>query len=150
MSTQTHTAPSWLFSFVDLAFLLLLAVTQLGSDERANAVDLGGVAVPRINGDVTSALAGDAHARWQLRVHPAGDGFAPFELILSGSDPSERIEATELEARLFGLRQSGVAQPLLAPHADSRSQDLLEAVSLLEATWGKGRTATVVPEYALR
>lgn len=154
MSMSAHSAPSWLFSFVDLAFLLLLAVTQIGSDERAHAIDFGEVAVPRIPGGATTQLERDAGRRWQLRVHPPEDGVAPFELIVSGDESADRLPLEALRSELASLHRAGVEQPLLAPHSDSRSQDMLEAVALLEAQWGKGpgegRLATVVPEYAQR
>ena len=152
MSTQTNSAPSWLFSFVDLAFLLLLAVTQLGSDERARVVDLGEIAVPRLNADATDELARSAPDRWQLRVHPPTDAVAPYELVHpdAAAQQPERIELARLETRLNELLGADAEQPLLAPHADSRAQDMLEAVGLLEMFWGKGRLATVRPEYAVR
>lgn len=149
MSTQTHSAPSWLFSFVDLAFLLLLAVTQIGDDARTRTVDLGQIAVPHIHAEAADDLPRDAGDRWQLRVHPPEEGVPPFELIGSGA-AGERLALEGLDARLAELKRAGAEQPLLAPHADSRAQDLLEAVSRLEARWGRGRPATVAPEYAAR
>ena len=40
-------APSWLFSFVDLAFLLMIAMTQLTEDAPVEAPNLGELVVPR-------------------------------------------------------------------------------------------------------
>ena len=39
--TDSSNAPSWLFSFVDLAFLLLIAMTQLAQDAIPPAPELG-------------------------------------------------------------------------------------------------------------
>jgi hypothetical protein len=39
---------------------------------------------------------------------------------------------------------------LLAPHADSRSQDLLDAVAILEEVWPDRRRATVAPDLAAK
>jgi hypothetical protein len=150
MSTQTNSAPSWLFSFVDLAFLLLLAVTQLGTDEKTQVVDLGEIAVPRLPADGTQVLESDAPHRWQLRVYPAAADSAPYELLRPSGEPSDRMELTQLADRLHELRRSNDEPPLLAPHSDSRTQDMLEAVSLLEVHWQMGRRATVIPEYASR
>ena len=161
MATEspTHHAPVWLFSFVDLAFLLLIAMTQL-DEGRELALELGEIVVPRIHASA-EALPSAAAARWQLRIHPsgAGDGTEtalPFELVLprgDGTEPeagAQRLDAHGLRMRLDGLRASGAARPLLAPHADSRSQDLLDAVGILEDAWPERRRATVVPDLAAK
>ena len=150
MSTQTDGAPFWLFSFVDLAFLVLLALTQLGSEDRMRAIDFGEIAVPRLHAGETSDLDREAPDRWQLRVHPPADDQAPYELIGPGEiaqegDVQQRLALEALENRLAALRGADAGRPLLAPHEDSRSQDMLEAVGLLEAFWAKGRLATVLP-----
>jgi hypothetical protein len=41
------------------------------------------------------------------------------------------------------LRAERADKPLLAPHADARSQDLLDAVELIEEAWPSRRRATV-------
>jgi hypothetical protein len=143
----------WLFSFVDLAFLLLIAMTQL-DEGRELAVQLGEIVVPRIHASADGMPAAAA-ARWQLRVHPADEGTAsPFALVLPQADesagPGERLDAVALRIRLASLHDSGVARPLLAPHADSRSQDLLDAVSILEEVWPDRRRATVAPDLAAK
>ncbi len=155
----THHAPVWLFSFVDLAFLLLIAMTQL-DEGRELALELGEIVVPRIHASAES-MPGAAAARWQLRVHPtegAPESMAaaesPFELVLPregeelGEGEGRRLDAAALRRELTGLRASGAPRPLLAPHADSRSQDLLDAVGILEEAWPERRRATVVPDFA--
>ena len=67
--SPTHHAPVWLFSFVDLAFLLLIAMTQL-DEGRELAVELGEIVVPRIHASA-EGMPSAAAVRWQLRVHPA-------------------------------------------------------------------------------
>ena len=54
-------APAWLFSFVDLAFLMLIAMTQLG-DMRGYDLDLGEIVVPRIQSQEALSLPRDARA----------------------------------------------------------------------------------------
>src|SRR5262245_51508973 len=137
MATEspTHHAPVWLFSFVDLAFLLLIAMTQL-DEGRELAVELGEIVVPRIHASA-EGLPSAAAARWQLRVHPEDEQAAsPFELVLPTADDSEepgkRLDSAQLRAQLAQLKETGTARPILAPHADSRSQDLLDAVGILE------------------
>ena len=153
MATEspTHHAPVWLFSFVDLAFLLLIAMTQL-DEGRDLAVQLGEIVVPRIHASA-EGMPSAAAARWQLRVHPKDEQAAsPFELVLPTADdsaePGQRLGADALRERLVALKDTGVARRLLAPHADSRSQDLLDAVGILEQVWPDRRRATVAPDFA--
>ena len=153
MAMQHEHAPAWLFSFVDLAFLLLIAMTQLSADGSRMAVQLGEIVLPRIASAATTELPAAAPERWQLRVHPPAEpATPPFELTRPGPDGSlvvgERLTADEVRARLTGLRDAGDARPLLAPHADSRSQDMLEAVGLVEEQWPSRRRATVAPVFA--
>src|SRR5688572_21327865 len=128
----THHAPVWLFSFVDLAFLLLIAMTQL-DEGRELAIELGEIVVPKIHASA-EGMPSAAAARWQLRVHPEDEqATSPFELTLPGPDdavepPAQRLDAPALREKLAAIRSSGAPRPILAPHADSRSQDLLDAV----------------------
>jgi hypothetical protein len=144
---SAHGAPVWLFSFVDLAFLLLIALTQLQSGKQM-AIELGEIVVPKISTEA-EGMPSAAPVAWQLRVHPKDEtqpDRAPFELI----DPkhpgeSERLPEAMLRAKLLALAQRGGDRPVLAPDADSRSQDLLTAVGLVEEAWPQRRRATVTP-----
>jgi hypothetical protein len=138
---------AWLFSFVDLAFLLLMVMSQL-ADPNAGP-PLGEIVVPRIEAPDARPLRVAARPAWQLRVHPA-DGAPPYELSRPEGDAGPRLDRDALRAELARLHAEGVGKPLLAPHADSRSEDLLEALSALEAEWAAGRRAAVSPRVALR
>ncbi len=150
-------APAWLFSFVDLAFLLLIAMTQLGSQDMLP--DLGQVRVPKLHTDASAAMPSDAGVRWQLRVHPrASDDEAPFELFAGDADfdadgeatPADRLDLAALERRLAELRDAAAQRPLLAPHRTSRSEDLLAAATALEDVWPGRRRAAFEPQVAAR
>ncbi len=139
MTSESSHAPAWLFAFVDLAFLLLLGMTQLES----SAVDLGEIVVPKIGGEAAGELQVGAREVWQLRVHPRSALEAgPFELVSDGL-AGPRMSAGELRPRLAEIRASSHGRPLLAPHAESLSQDLLDAVSLIEDAWPGRRRATI-------
>ncbi len=153
MLRHERSAPIWLFSFVDLAFLLLIAFTQIGPREVAQALDLATLEVPRIQGPGTPAdLPADAPV-WQLRVHPVAppvtdtSTHAPFVLVEPGTDPDAAAlrSAEELATALALLEQRGEAKPILAPHRDARAEDLLVAVALLDEGFGGARTAAVRP-----
>ena len=142
MAAQHSDAPAWLFSFVDLAFLILLAMTQVGSLDSEKGLDLGELVVPRV-GEKSPAepLHGGGNAT-QVRVYPPGDALPVFELV-TGGEPSPRLGPDALRERLTRLRAASSDRPVLAPHADSRSEDLLTAVSLVEDAWPSERRATV-------
>jgi hypothetical protein len=154
MAAQHEGTPAWLFSFVDLAFLLVIAMTQLAAEPGP---DFGEIVIPRIRADSTDDLPARTLERWQLRIHPPGvDAPPPFELTLTGtstptgeSDPA-RLAADELHARLQQLRSQSTMKPILAPHADARSQDLLDAVDLIEEGWPSRRRATVARVFEER
>jgi len=155
MATPHDHAPAWLFSFVDLAFLLLIALTQLGPEGGGIALDLGEIVVPQVRGDSLAQLPASAAQRWQLRVHAPGASLAgPFELIDPGvpSDPmhSERMNVEALRQRLVSLRDGGAGRPLLTPHENSLSQDLLDAVAQLEELWSRNRRVLASSTYARR
>ena len=148
MQHSDGSAPAWLFSFVDLAFLMLIAMTQLAPDPGANIPNLGEMIVPRVGAKASTEMGSGAAEVWQLRVHPPeSEEASPFELVqvLDGvpSDAPARIEAPALRLALADLKQERGLKPMLAPHGDSRSQDMLEAAALLEEVWPGRRRATV-------
>lgn len=148
---QEGGAPAWLFSFVDLAFLMLIALTQLAGDVAADAPDLGEIVLPQIGGQAAPGeLSADASRAWQLRIYPpsaAGDtSVGVFSLILGQPDSNQDAVRGDLDVirdRVAEIFRSGASKPLLAPHEDSRSRDLLEAVALLEKHWPTRRRALV-------
>ena len=156
MSAQAA-PPAWLFSFVDLAFLLLIAMTQVAAD-AGRTPDLGEIIVPRIDAGTIEDLPRAASQAWQLRIHPpaavpAEEPAHPFELVRGPSgDQPKRIDTILLGERLAQLAATGAAKPLLAPHEDSRSRDLLDAVALLEDHWpsAASRRRAAVTKVAAR
>jgi len=150
MSARPPSAPAWLFSFVDLAFLLLIAMTQLG--DRELPPEFGEIALPELQAETSEDLPPGAAQRWQLRVHPPEDDQSPFELVQAEAEeqPELRLAQSDLRSRLDAIRAEGARKPILAPHRDSRSEDLLQAVGLLEELWPKRREVTITPMVATR
>jgi hypothetical protein len=142
-------APAWLFSFVDLAFLMLIAMTQLAPDPGAKIPNLGEMIVPKVGATASTEMAGTATEVWQLRVHPPEpEAESPYELVrifegVARQDESERIVADDLRVQLASLKADRGLKPMLAPHEDSRSQDMLEAAAMLEELWPGRRRAAV-------
>ncbi|MEE8164938.1 MAG: hypothetical protein V3T64_05170 [Myxococcota bacterium] len=130
-------APAWLFSFVDLAFLMVIAMTQLAPDPAAKIPDLGEMIVPRVSAVASTEMGAAAAEVWQLRVHPPkSESVSPFELLQveDGAPRSRgsRIATPDLRVALASLKSERGLKPMLTPHEDSRSQDMLEAAALLE------------------
>ena len=142
MAGSHSDTPAWLFSFVDLAFLILLAMTQLGSMDDQKSINLGEIVVPKIGSEAGAQPMAETYAGLQLRVYPPGDALPPFELVVPDVAPS-RMGKDELRSALMRAYHAGQQRPLLAPHADSRSEDLLLAVGLIEDIWPSSRRATV-------
>jgi hypothetical protein len=143
-----HGAPAWLFSFLDLALLMLIAMTQLAPDTPPEVPNLGQMVVPHIGEAGSNELASESVDVWQLRVHPKEEGKAsPFELVRvvdgHAQDEGRRIESEALRTQLQNLKSANGRKPILAPHEDSRSQDMLEAAAMLEEIWPGPRWATV-------
>ncbi len=151
-NVESGGAPAWLFSFVDLAFLMLIAMTLVAA-EKAGAPEIGEMAIPRIGEEASKELSsGMAGEFWQLRVHPPSqydDGTLepPFELkrTRGGAQAEEGVlvDKVDLRERLIVIKDQGSQKPLLAPHEDSRSQDLLDAAGLIEEYWPSPRRALV-------
>ena len=73
MLRHERSAPIWLFSFVDLAFLLLIAFTQIDAPTADTAHDLATLDIPRIHGPGTPHERNATASPWQLRVHALRD-----------------------------------------------------------------------------
>lgn len=142
MAGSHSDTPAWLFSFVDLAFLILLAMTQLGSMDDQKSINLGEIVVPKIGSEAGAEPMAESYAGLQLRVYPPGDAQPPFELVSANAAPT-RVGKDELRAHLVRAFNAGQQRPLLAPHADSRSEDLLLAVGMVEDIWPSNRRAAV-------
>lgn len=142
MAAQNSDTPAWLFSFVDLAFLILLMMTQVGSLDSQKGLDLGELIVPRVGENAPAEAVTSGASVTQVRVYPPGDALPVFELVPPGQ-PGVRVDRAELRTRLMGLRAASADRPVLAPHADSRSEDLLAAVGLVEDVWPSDRRAMV-------
>lgn len=161
MLKDQGSAPSWLYSFVDMAFLLVIALSLMKLDVP-DAPVLGELEVPRVHAATPLSAADRPDDRWQLRVHPPGAGRSPFELVHIGPEPSglahvgaapslaggpgRRLATAELGAELSRLRSAGRRKPLLAPHERSLSKDLLQAVGQLERLWPSRRPVLVSRE----
>ncbi len=157
MSANSGNAPAWLFSFLDLAFLILIAVLLTADSEPEAAPDLAAIALPEIQRSSTQNLALDPAEPWQLRVHPrAGEtSEAPFVVsrvtapagdATEAAEPEDiHVDRDELGSLLRVLAGNGASKPFIAPHRDSRSEDFLTALGFVQEFWPEQHMAAVFP-----
>ncbi len=137
----------WLFSFADLAFLLLIAFTQASTIGKA-PVNIGEMSIPKVVDSPDIASITQQKESYQIRVHrPSEDDPKPFQLVsFAGTQEtslSQRLSAAELRDRLIILKQKGTQRPILVPDEFSLSKDMLMSMSIIEKVWTDSKWVTV-------
>lgn len=134
---------TWLFSFVDIAFLLLLVYTQLArmgsTDELAAEMRLP---LPEVisNPELVARKAGNEYRQVLVDKHSA----KPYRIthIAGGREigRSTPLDAAELDAALQAIHGEGRwSRPVIVPLPESFSSDLLQAAALVGKKWhGEG------------
>jgi hypothetical protein len=151
MSKRQIARHSWLFSFTDIAFLLLLVYTQLArmssSDNPVAEMRLPAPVVAK-NPEL-SLMKADKDYR-QLLVEKHSD--RPYRLtrIVRGdeSSRSEPMNYEELGVALQSLlkERRGGPRPVVVPLPESFSSDLLQATALVGKYWSEPGSAVVHTE----
>ena len=89
MAGSHSDTPAWLFSFVDLAFLILLAMTQLGSMDDQKSINLGEIVVPKIGAEVAAPSRWPSgYAGHRFAYTPRATSCPSFELLVPNGVPS--------------------------------------------------------------
>lgn len=151
MSKRQIARHSWLFSFTDIAFLLLLVYTQLArmspSDNPVAEMRLPAPLVTK-NPELTLMKA-DKDYR-QLLVEKHSD--KPYRLarIIRGNEAS-RSESMSYEELSVALQvvlkeRRGGPRPVVVPLPESFSSDLLQATALVGKFWNEPGSAVVHTE----
>jgi hypothetical protein len=140
---------TWLFSFTDLAFLLLISLSTIPVADSVT-IRFSEMDVPVVPESNQLGALGQLKEVWELQVHPVSDEFlVPYKIMRSGlgspADGSETmlLSAKELIPALKKLKARNV-QPTLLPEKKSISQDLLYAAGAMAKVWGKEYSETVV------
>ena len=147
MSSQHDgSSHAWLFSFIDLAFLLLMVMSQL-ADPNAGP-PLGEILVPKIDAPDARPVRTAARASWQLRVHPTSDGLPAFELSQPDAEPLGRVTVSEMRSY---LREGHFGSGSMGPKVDAACRFVEQggrhaAITKLDQIIGAvdGTTGTVV------
>ena len=148
MSTKRIARHTWLFSFTDVAFLLLLVYTQLARMSSAdNPVAEMRLPAPVVAKNPELSLMRANKDYSQLLVEKHSD--KPYRLarIVGGNEVS-RSDAMNFEHLSAALRiilaeKKGRPRPVVVPLPESFSSDLLQAAALVGKFWNEPGTAVV-------
>lgn len=139
---------TWLFSFTDVAFLLLLVYTQFGRLNTATTpVAEMRLPVPAVENNPELMTRKTEQDYRQVLVDRHSD--RPYQLvrITGGNETSRSAPMTlgELQAAcqtvLAGKKEE--PRPVVVPLPESYSSDLLQAASLVGKLWNEEGTAVV-------
>lgn len=139
---------TWLFSFTDVAFLLLLVYTQLArmsSSENPVAEMRLPAPVVAKNPELSIMIANKDYR--QLLVEKHSD--KPYRLArITGGDEVSRSAAMNFEQLSTALQsirteRKGQPRPVVVPLPESFSSDLLQAAALVGKFWNEPGTAVV-------
>ncbi|HEY6872896.1 MAG TPA: hypothetical protein VI298_09250 [Geobacteraceae bacterium] len=139
---------TWLFSFTDVAFLLLLVWTQLARLNTANTpVAEMQLPAPTVTKNPELSPLKTAKDHRQLLVEKHSD--RPYRLarIVGGNEASrsDPMNLAELNAalRVVLAEGKGGARPVVVPLPESYSSDLLQGAALVGKLWNEQGSAVV-------
>lgn len=131
---------TWLFSFTDVAFLLLLVYTQLArmSTDNTPVAEMRLPAPTVANNPELISMRVSSDYR-QVLVEKHSD--RPFRLtrVVGGNEMtrSEAMNQEELRAALQAIfaEKKGQLRPVIVPLPESFSSDLLQVTALISKLW---------------
>ena len=139
---------TWLFSFTDVAFLLLLVWTQLARLNTAGTpvaeMQLPAPAVVK-NPELTPLKTEKDY--WQVLIEKHSDKPYRITRILGGNEASrsEPVDFAGLDATLRAVLavKKDSPRPVVVPLPESYSSDLLQGAALVSKLWNEKGTAVV-------
>ncbi|MDY6854311.1 MAG: hypothetical protein SWO11_06330 [Thermodesulfobacteriota bacterium] len=140
----------WLFAFADLAFLLLIAFTQVPH------ADIQKMLLPKIPPS-SNRESIDTSLSYKLFVHPPSEELFlknPFEIVSSGEKEDRHtgdlLSEKQLKRRLENLSEISDTGPILWPHPSSQSEDMLIAYTHIKHIWPNSEVIiAVMPEESI-
>lgn len=137
----------WLFSFADLAFLLLIAFTQ-ASTVGKKPVYIGEMTIPKVVENKQVASIDQPYESVQIRVlKPTIPESNPYQLVLIRGQEEyvepDPVSVQELTNRLMSMKHEGKLRPILVPDIFSLSKDTLMAMSIIEQVYEDGNRITI-------
>lgn len=145
---------TWLFSFTDLAFLLLISLSTIPVADSVT-IRFSEMDVPVVPESNQLGALGQLGEVWELQVLSVTDDLlAPYKIMRSGlGSPADGAEvmllsAEELIPALEKLKARNI-QPILLPEKTSLTQDLLYAAGSMAKVWDADFSETVVQPETL-
>lgn len=129
----------WLFSFADLAFLLLIAFTQASTIGK-KPVHIGEMTIPKVVDAPSISRLNQPTVSYQIRVlKPTIPETFAYQLVtVTGENVVEDealMTAQSLRDRLTTMKLEGKSRPMLVPDHFSLSKDTLMAMALIEKVY---------------
>lgn len=150
MRVKAHHA--WLFTFTDLAFLLLISLSLIPSAPEDVIFHFSEMDVPVVPGNPNLSPIQKSEEVWELRVYGENIGThpSPFKLVRfaglkSTSTPlhSDYLHQNELLSELQLLKERGI-RPVLLPSKTSLTRDFLFAAGAIARIWDNTKSNTIV------
>lgn len=146
---QNH---AWLFTFTDLAFLLLISLSMIPSAPDDVTLHFSEMDVPSVPANPNLSPIRKSREVWTLHVyggkpdtHPT-----PFKLVrvsnVQGSSTplyAQYLQRDELLGELELLKARNI-QPVLLPSKTSLTQDFLFAAGAIARAWDSTRSNAIV------
>lgn len=137
----------WLFSFADLAFLLLIAFTQ-ASTVGKKPVYIGEITIPKVVSNKNVSKLVQPNESYQIRVlKPTIPETNPYQLVIMRGNTEDvkpkLMSALDLTNLLTTMRLEGRQRPMLLPDIFSLSKDTLMAMSVIEKTYENANKVTI-------
>ena len=139
---------TWLFSFTDIAFLLLMVFTQL-SQLKTDKTTVAEMRLPAPVVVKNPDLSSRQPAREYRQVLVDRHSDRPFRLTrVVGGDEKMRSEPLSLDELSASLRtalkeRTAEPRPVVVPLPESYSSDLLQATAVVGSIWNEGGSAVV-------
>lgn len=140
---------TWLFSFTDLAFLLLISLSTIPVADSVT-IRFSEMDVPVVPESNQLGALGQLREVWELQVHPISEDYpVPYKLARFGlasqvdGEGAKLLAPEQLLAELEKLKARNI-QPVLLPEKTSLTQDLLYAAGTMAKVWGTEYSETVV------
>lgn len=138
---------AWLFTFVDLAFLLMISLSLVSGKQDVN-ISFSEMNVPEVPDNQNVEPVGETDGNVSLRVYMVSDDHPkPFGIVRhTGQQETgdvKYLDSGDLLGELEMMRKSG-DRPLLVPAGDSLSRDLLFAAGSIARVWPSSDGGAVV------
>lgn len=133
----------WLFSFTDLAFLLLISLSLIPSSPDVS-LRFAEMDLPVVPDSRNLQPLEERQESWELRIFAVGgEHSVPFRLGRVGEGGGVDLDEGNLLPALEKLRETR-ERPVLLPEKTSLSQDLLFAAAAMAKVWSAAESRSVV------